>query len=157
MSDDRERVVARIEEAAGNEVPLDNEYRLIGRGGDVAWVRDLATTVRNALGDPLYGRSFFIDIGDRKRIDEERDRLLASERAAVASTLERQHRLDLVREVADVASASLDDPDTIQRIAKLVVQDLAERRVVDISDEGGSLQRIAVARAEPPGDAERSA
>jgi PAS domain S-box-containing protein len=151
--DDRERVVARIEEAAGNEVPHENEYRLIGRGGRVAWVRELATTVRNAVGEPLYGRSFVIDIGDRKRIDEERDRLLAAERAAVGSTLERQRRLDLVREVAEVASWSLDSRDTIQRIAELVVQDLADWCVVDISDDGGSLQRLAVARAEPPGDA----
>jgi PAS domain S-box-containing protein len=151
--EDRERVLADIARAEDG-TPLELEYRLLTRHGDVVWIREEATTVRGADGEPLYGRSFLIDIRAEKRADDERDRLVAAEQAAVSATVERQRRLDLLREAADVAASSLAYKSTVQRIADLVVRDFADWCVVDISEEGGSLNRVAVARAEPaPRDA----
>jgi PAS domain S-box-containing protein len=151
--EDRERVLADIARAEDG-TPLELEYRLLTRHGDVVWIREEATTVRGADGEPLYGRSFLVDIRAEKRADDERDRLVAAEQAAVSATVERQRRLDLLREAADVAASSLAYKSTVQRIADLVVRDFADWCVVDISEEGGSLNRVAVARAEPaPRDA----
>ncbi len=145
--DDRQRVLDEIGRGEDG-TPFELEYRLIARQGDVVWIREEATTVRGADGEPLYGRSFLTDIRAEKRADDERDRLVAAENAAVAATVERQRRLDLLRQAADLAASSLEYKRTAQRIADLVVRDFADWCVVDI-EEGGSLSRVAVARAEP--------
>jgi two-component system phosphate regulon sensor histidine kinase PhoR len=147
--EDRERVLSEIKTTTKAVTPIRTEYRLLARDGRVVWVREHGTTVRSSDGEPLYGQSFLLDIGERKRADEERDRLRAAERAAASKTVERQRRLDLLREAAEVATSSLDYKKTIQRIAELVVREFADWCVVDVSEEGTPLQRLAVARTEP--------
>jgi two-component system phosphate regulon sensor histidine kinase PhoR len=150
--DDCERVLTEVDRAMRSSTPFQAEYRLLARDGNVVWIRELGTTVRGVDGEPLYGRSFLLDIGERRRADEERDRLLAAERAAVSRALVRQRRLDLLRETADVAASSFDYKSAIQRIAAMIVRDFADWCVVDISEEGSSLERLAVTRAELPGE-----
>jgi PAS domain S-box-containing protein len=147
--EDRDRVLAVIEHAGENRTPIRTEYRLLARDGRVVWIREEGSTVRNPDGEPLYAQSFLVDISERKSADEERDRLLAAERAATSETLERQRRLDLLREATEIASSSLDYKSAVQQVAELVVRDLADWCVVDASEEGAPLQRLAVARAEP--------
>ncbi len=150
--EDRERVLGEVERAIASGTPFDVEYRLLARHGNVVWIREEGTTVRSSEGEPLFGRSFLLDIGERKRAHEERDRLLAAERAAVSEKVERQGRLDLLREAADVTASSLDYKSTLQRVAELLVRDFADWCVVDVSEEKSSFKRLAVARAEPPGE-----
>ena len=149
---DRERILAEIEGATKGATPIQAEYRLLARDGSVVWIREEGTTVRGPDGEPLYGQSFLLDVEERKRADEEHDRLLAAERAAVSGMVERQRRLDLLREAAEVAASSLDYKSTIQRIAELVVRDFADWCVVDLTEDGTPLKRLVVARAEPPKD-----
>jgi PAS domain S-box-containing protein len=150
--DDRERVVAEISTAIELGTPLETEYRALARNGDVVWLREYARTFSGSDGKPAFGASFLLDIGDRKGAEDENDRLVAAERAAVSATSERQARLDLLREVADVAS-SLDYRAGIERIAELVVHDFADWCIVDLADEGGPLKRLTIARAELQGAA----
>jgi PAS domain S-box-containing protein len=149
--EDRERVLAEIERAGDRETPLSVEYRLLARGGAVVWVREDTSTVRSTTGEPLYTQTFIRDIEERKRAEEERERLLAAERSAASGTAERQARLDLIHEVGDVVASSVDYRSAISRAAELAVRDLADWCVVDVADEGGALTRLAVARAEPHG------
>jgi PAS domain S-box-containing protein len=149
--EDRERVLAEIERAGDRETPLSFQYRLLARGGGVVWVREDTSTVRSTTGEPLYAQTFIRDIGERKRAEEERERLLAAERSAASGAAERQARLDLVHEVGDVVASSVDYRSAISRAAELAVRDLADWCVVDVADEGGALTRLAVARAEPHG------
>jgi PAS domain S-box-containing protein len=148
--EDRERVRAEVERATENGTPFVVEYRLVAEHGDVVWIREHGVTVRSSEGEPLFGRSFLLDIGERKRAYEERDRVLAAERAAVSEKMERQRRLDLLREGADLLASSVEYKSTVQRVADLVVRDFADWCVVDVSDEGSAFKRLAVARAEPP-------
>ena len=145
--EDRERVLGEVERSSGSGTPIQIEYRLLARDGSVVWIREEATTVRGPDGEPLYGQSFLVDLAERKRADEEHDRLLAGERAAVSGAMERQRRLDLLRETAEVAVSSIDYRSAIKRIAELAVRDFADWCVVDLSDDG-PLKRLAVARAE---------
>ena len=145
--DDRERVADEISSALERGTPFETEYRVLARNGDVVWLREHARTFSGPDGKPAFGASFLLDIGDRKRVEDEGDRLLAAERAAVSATTERQGRLDLLREVADVAS-SLDYRSAIERIAELIVRDFADWCIVDLADEGGPLKRLTIARAE---------
>jgi two-component system phosphate regulon sensor histidine kinase PhoR len=146
--DDRGRVLGEIAGAIENGTPLQTEYRVLARNGEVVWLREQTRTISRRDGRPLLGESFLIDIRERKRAEDECDRVLAAERAAVSDTVERQRRLDLLREVADRAS-SADYKTGIERIAELVVRDFGDWCLVDLAEEGSPLKRLAVARAEP--------
>ncbi|HMJ00106.1 MAG TPA: PAS domain S-box protein [Gaiellaceae bacterium] len=147
--EDRQRVLSRRDKAATNgATPMQDEYRLISRGGGIVWVREEAMTIRGAHGEPLYTQTFLLDVGERKRADDDRERLLAAERAAASRTVERQRRLDFLREAGQLLSSSLDDKSAIQRVAELVVRDYADWCVVDVVEEGSALRRLAVARGE---------
>jgi PAS domain S-box-containing protein len=146
--DDRERVLAEVEEAQDG-TPLRTEYRLLARDGRVVWVREETTTVRDATGEPQYVQTFLRDIGERKRAESEREQLLAAERQAGSQTAERQSRLELLRRAGDQLAATLDYNSALGRVAELVVREFADWCVVDVVDDGNAVKRVAVAGAEP--------
>ncbi len=146
--DDRNRVLEEIALAMESGNPLDTEYRVRARSGEVVWLREHARTISRRDGSPLFGESFLVDIGERKRAEDEGDRLLAAERAAISDTVGKQRRLDLLRDVANAAT-SLDYEAAIGRIAELIVRDFGDWCLVDLAEEGAPLKRLAVARAEP--------
>ena len=129
--------------------PFVSEYRMLSRAGRVVWVHDEAVTVRDAQGDPLYVQGFLLDVGERRRAEEERERLLAAERAATADSLSKQRRLDFLAKAGAVLGSSLDFEETLKRMAELAVRDFADWCVVDLVDEEGAPSRLAVARREP--------
>ena len=143
--DDRDRVLEEIASATEGGIPFESEYRVFARNGDVVWLREHARTVSRRDGRPLFGASFLVDIGERKRAEGECDRLVAAERAAVSETAEKQGRLDLLREVTDVAASS-DHKAAIERVAELVVRDFGDWCLIDLAEEGSPLKRLAVAR-----------
>ena len=67
--EDRER--ARSETIAGvlSGEPFTLEYRMVRDDGQVIWVRDSATTVRDDAGEPEYVLGFFFDITQRKEAE----------------------------------------------------------------------------------------
>jgi len=146
--DDRNRVLEEIALAMESGNPLDTEYRVRARTGEVVWLREHARTISRRDGRPLFGESFLVDIGERKRAEDECDRLLGAERAAISDTAGKQRRLDLLSDVANAAT-SLDSEAAIGRIAELIVRDFGDWCLVDLAEEGGPLKRLAVARAEP--------
>ena len=79
--DDRERVLAEVERTRVTEEPFRCEYRLVGRDGQVVWVRDEDRLVRGDDGRPLYSQGFMLDITSRIDAERELERLLAAERA----------------------------------------------------------------------------
>ena len=86
--------VGRIEEAwqacaAGEEEEVRTEYRA-DRDGETWWAEAHGRTVRDAAGQPARVLGITIDVTDRKRAEEERDRLLARETAARAEAEERK-------------------------------------------------------------------
>jgi two-component system phosphate regulon sensor histidine kinase PhoR len=146
--DDKDDVLAGSKRKSRDGAPRTREYRLLARGGGVVWVREEVATVRGPEGRPLYTQTLLIDVGERKRADEERERLLAAERDATARTVERQRRLDFVREAGQVLASSTDYRSAIQRVAELAVRDYSDWCVVDVAEDGSPLERVAVARAE---------
>ena len=150
--DDRQAVHGAIDEAAESGAPFSVEYRLAGRSGDLVWVREEGRTIRAPDGTPLFGQSFLLDIRERKRVEEELERLRIAERGATAATAERQGRLDLLREVTELAGSTLDTAAVGERTARLLVRELADWCMVDVADQGAPLRRVAVAHAEPGRD-----
>lgn len=74
--DDRERVLEAQEHARVSGEPLDLEYRMIARDGSVVWLHDMYTLVRDEDGAPWYSQGFAVDVTERKRAEQDRERLL---------------------------------------------------------------------------------
>jgi two-component system cell cycle sensor histidine kinase/response regulator CckA len=68
--DDRDRVLAEIEEASPTRARFSSEYRLIARDGRVVWIEDESVTVHDEVGAPLYAQGYFLDITERKQAEE---------------------------------------------------------------------------------------
>ena len=62
--------------------PLSSEYRMLHRDGRVVWVRDESVIVRDESGVPLYTQGFWVDITERKRVEEELRQARAEAEAA---------------------------------------------------------------------------
>ena len=86
--------VDRIEEAwhacaAGVREEVRTEYRAY-RDGELWWAEAHGRTARDGEGRPELVLGITVDVTDRKRAEEERDRLLAREAAARAESEERR-------------------------------------------------------------------
>jgi PAS domain S-box-containing protein len=79
---DRDRVLAATEVAHAGGRAFSGEYRLVASDGRVVWVRDEATIVQDEQGRPLFSQGFLLDVSDRKRAQEEQDRLESELRQA---------------------------------------------------------------------------
>lgn len=80
--DDRERTLARWEHSLRTGERYSIEYRFRDTAGDYCWFWGQAVPQRNEAGEIVQWFGTLTDISDRKRLDEERDRLLAREREA---------------------------------------------------------------------------
>jgi PAS domain S-box-containing protein len=68
--DDREAVERQEELSRQSGAPLASEYRMIGREGQVRWVRDEAEVVSDDAGRPYLLRGLLLDITERKAAEE---------------------------------------------------------------------------------------
>jgi PAS domain S-box-containing protein len=159
--DDRERVVTEHESVPEDGKRAHSAYRLVARDGRVVGVRESTSTVRGASGEPLYTQTILVDDAERRRAEEERDRLRGAERDAASQNLALQGRLDLLRDASEVL-ASLDLRTSLQRATDLLVRELADWCTLDTVEEDGTLVRASAAagneRSHPapePGDASR--
>ena len=69
--EDRERVVAEIEETQTTGQEFRGEYRLLDSEGEVVWVLDETVAVRDEEYRPLFLQGFLVDITDRRRADDD--------------------------------------------------------------------------------------
>jgi diguanylate cyclase (GGDEF)-like protein/PAS domain S-box-containing protein len=146
--DDRERVLARVEECNRTGKRFDDEYRLIARNGRTVWVQDESLVVADDQGAPLFTQGFLLDITARK----ESERRLAAEHGvarvlAEAETLE-EAAPRIVRVICDALSWEggalwLVDRDVGTLRSATTHGDLEE------PDPGGELAREVWTRGQP--------
>jgi PAS domain S-box-containing protein len=67
--EDRERAHRETIEGVRSGEPFTLEYRMVRDDGEVIWVRDTGTMVRDDLGEPEYVLGFFFDITRRKEAE----------------------------------------------------------------------------------------
>jgi serine phosphatase RsbU (regulator of sigma subunit)/PAS domain-containing protein len=123
---DLDRLPGRLAMAGVDPEPLTVRYR-VRATGESGWSRVKATPLRAPDGSVSRAINVIEDITDLKHA-EETQRLLA--------------------EAGRVLAGSLDYEETLQRIARLAVPDLADWCMVDVLGEDG-LERVAVAHADP--------
>ena len=144
-SEDRETVLAERRAAESEGAPFESAYRLVTRDGRVVGIRENTTTVRDESGEPLYRQAILIDDAERRRADEERDRLRGAERAAASRNVMLQGRLDLLRDASELLASSMDARTSARQVGKLLVREFADWCTVDAVGNDGDVIRFAAA------------
>lgn len=67
--DDQAATLTRESDHYATGEPLEQEFRLVGRDGQVIWVSDRATFLRDASGQVRYCVGVLSDISERKRLE----------------------------------------------------------------------------------------
>ena len=80
--DDRERTIARWQLSLRTGKPYSIEYRFRRADGEYCWFLGQAMPLRDEAGRIVEWFGTLTDISERKRLDEERERLIARERDA---------------------------------------------------------------------------
>jgi PAS domain S-box-containing protein len=88
------------------------------------------------------------DVTQRRRIEDERDTLLVKEQLARTEAVEARRRLALLAAAGPSLSASLDYRETLGRITRLLVPELADWCLLDMVEDDGSLNQLAASHAE---------
>ena len=132
--DDRERAVAELAEGERSGQRFTSEYRLIGRDGQVVWVRDESTPIRDASGR-LQVHGVMFDITRERQVEAE----LAAEVADRADIALRLSRFKAGPDAMATADALCDEVCRLQDIDLVVVY----------AFEGGAA--IPLALRVPPG------
>ncbi len=129
---------------AGRAEPFEKEY-LRPDGGRVPVLLGLA--LLNAR--PFRCIGFVLDLTERKTVEAERLRLLDEERRARAQGERARERLAFLAEASAVLARSLDYRATLSRLARLLVPRLATMCTIELIDETGALEMLALVHADP--------
>jgi PAS domain S-box-containing protein len=149
--DDLERDLAHLRRLLADELrKYTTEKRYLRRDGSIVWVNLTVSLVRDASGEPAYFIAAVEDISERKKVQEERDLLLVKEQLARAEAVEARRRLALLAAAGPALSAaSLDYTETLKRITRLLVPELADWCLLDGVEDDGTISQIAAAHADP--------
>jgi PAS domain S-box-containing protein len=145
--DDRGRVEREVS-AVGHQM-FRGEYRLVARSGRVVDVADIALTIRDDEGKPLYTQGVLVDLSDRRRAEEERERLLARADAIRDESSKRQARLVFLTEAGRLLSSPPETGSGLERVAALAVRNFADWCTVDLVEEEGQARRVISLHGEP--------
>src|SRR5436190_18788834 len=110
-----------------NEQIVEREARLIARDGSIRCV-GISSSALFQDGEFKRTRCFTRDIGDRKRLEEERRRI--------------DWTNAFLLEAAFVLYRSLDYETRLGELARLIVPRLAEWCAVDVERENGTFERV---------------
>ena len=126
--DDREMVLQALRDTVAQRGAARVEYRVFWRDGSNHWVEARAKLLFDDQGEPCGVAGVCVDITQRKRVEDDL-KFLAEASAELASLNDYQSTLD--------------------KIAHLAVPHFADWCVVDLLNESGSLERVAVAHVDP--------
>ncbi len=126
--EDRQMVTDRIGKSL-QESEHEIEYRILRPDGEMRWLSARGHVVRDESGRPVRMMGICMDISDRKRAEQDQ-RFLAEA-------------------TSKLAAAQLDLPMTLASVAHLAVPHLGDWCGIDILEEDGTLNRMAVVHQDP--------
>ena len=127
--EDREEDLESFKQVVRGDAPeYETEKRYVRKDGRVVWVHVDARITRDAEGQPLRTVTVVRDITEYKRAE---------------------NGLRILAEAGEVLSTSLDYHATLVSVARLAVPTLADWCAVDILEEDGSVERLAVEHEDP--------
>ena len=126
--EDRERILASIQETVHSGQDHHLEYRIVWPDGSLHWLESRGRLFRDDAGKPVRMVGFCMDITERKRTEQ---------------------TLLFLAESSKSLSSLVDYKSTLQKIASLSVPHFADWCAVDMLEGDGSVQRLAVAHVDP--------
>ena len=121
-------------------LPLKVEDRVLGAIG---------FTFSQPRDFPEDERAFMLALAQHCAQAFERARLYEAEQQARTEAEAARQRLQFLAEASALLAASLDYEETLERVARLAVETIADWCVIDILAEDGSLRRVAAAHSNP--------
>ena len=131
---------ADVQFASLASVPLMAEGRAMG-GIALSFSRERSFTPED--------RSFIVSVAQQTAGALERGRLYDREQRARAEAELARERLEFLSGASEVLAESLDLDEILQRVSNMAVPRIADWCAVDLRDEDGKLQQVAVAHVEP--------
>ncbi|HEX6580833.1 MAG TPA: SpoIIE family protein phosphatase [Actinomycetota bacterium] len=122
------------------------ELELRREDGSLVPVDVSATRVDIGSGPAIY-LAAMRDLSDRKQLIEERAELVSAEAEAQTQAEAARQRVRFVSDVSELLAVSLDYPATLVRLAEVVVREIADLCVIDLVQESGTFERVAVVHA----------
>jgi len=145
LDDTLARATACVEGRLG---AYQHDYRMFREDGSVIWVRSHVVPV-DVPGEPLKKLvGVCADITESHLAAEARAAAREAERDARLAAATSQRRLELLARVANILDSPPDLVSTMQRVAELAIDVLAEWCAVDLVDEDGR-HRVAIAHRDP--------
>lgn len=129
--DDVATVTELIMSLAARGGHYSTKHRVVQPSGTVRWIEGQGRII-SENGEPVAGFGVVYDVTDRATIEDERDRLRDSERAARAARTATERDLAYLIEASDGLTGSLNVDRIADRLATFIVPGLADRCVIDI-------------------------
>lgn len=126
--EERDSLDRKWQHALQTGTPFEHEHRILGKDGTYRWFLARAVPRRNEAGEVVRWVGSALDIHEKRELREQR-LILADAGLTLSSDL------DLER--------------TLQNLAHIVVPRLADWCAIDIGDDHGRLQRVAVVHTDP--------
>jgi PAS domain S-box-containing protein len=104
VPDDRTLVSSALAPSIASDAPFDLEFRIALKDGTQRWLYSRGVASRDASGKALRMYGATIDVTERKRAEEERDRLRARE---IEARTQKEERRRIARDLHDVVLQEL--------------------------------------------------
>lgn len=150
---ERERVRRAIERALAGLEPYRIEYRIVRPDRSQRWLEAIGDVQRDASGEPIRMHGVCMDVTERREADEVRARLYEGEQVARAQAEDARARLAFLAEASRILTSSLSYERTLAKVAELAVPRVADWCSVDMVDESGASQQVAVGHNDDEGRA----
>jgi PAS domain S-box-containing protein len=126
--EDRERAGAEARAIFDSRDGGTSQFRWVGKDGRFVHVEAHSRVILDERGEPVGMRGVTMDITESKASEE---------------------RLRFLAEASRVLSSSLDYETTLDRLARLAVEAMADFCLVDLVEDDGRIRRVAAAHADP--------
>ena len=104
VPEDRNSMASALAPTIASDAPFDLEFRIALKDGTQRWLYSRGAVSRDASGEALRMYGATIDVTDRKRAEEERDRLRARE---IEARTQKEERRRIARDLHDVVLQEL--------------------------------------------------
>jgi PAS domain S-box-containing protein len=137
--DDRIRAYDAFHDLIKGKVSeYSGERRSLRKDGSLIWINVSMAPIRDLDGKVINTIAIVQDITDRRMAEQERDRLLKSEKMA-------REQATVLAEAGKVLASSLDYEDTLKNVAQIIVSHFADWCMLSLGKEDGSIQAVALA------------
>jgi PAS domain S-box-containing protein len=147
---ERHREGLRRVVATGDSRVLNRRLELTGmrKDGSEFPAEVTLTSLAGDYSQPMFA-GYIRDLTERKRIEEQRVRLLQMEQEARMQMQQAESRASFLAEAQALLGSSLDYSTTLENLARLSVPYISDWCIVDVVNPEGKMERLATAHLDP--------